>query len=283
MGEAMKQIKTRIKSVESTRQITKAMELVATSKLRKAKLRAENVRPYHEALLQSISALQAGAAEMASPTVFAREREVKKTCYVVIAGDRGLAGGYNANLFRMVKALTEEKEYCILPIGKKATEHFKRQGCQLLSDYFGVTGTAGMGDCREIGRILCKGFQSGAFDRVEVVYTKFCSMLSQEPTCQTLLPICLMESEEKALSGALVEGEAEELVAKIVPQYLSGVLYAALCEAAASEHGARRTAMNAANKNAGEIIDTLVLKYNRARQAAITQEITEIVSGAQAL
>ena len=279
MGASMKQIKTRIKSVESTRQITKAMELVATSKLRKAKQKAENVRPYHEVLREAISTLQAGAVE--APTAFAEDREVKKTCYVVIAGDRGLAGGYNANLFRLVKRMTEGQDYCVLPVGKKAMEQFKRQGSEILSSYFGVTGSVGMGDCKEIARLLCEGFASGSFDRAEVVYTRFCSMISQEPACDRLLPIALTEERENC--NALIEGEAEELIEKIVPQYVSGILYAAVCEAAASEHGARRTAMNSANKNAGEIIDSLVLKYNRARQSAITQEITEIVSGAEAL
>ena len=279
-GASMKQIKTRIKSVESTRQITKAMELVATSKLRKAKQRVENARPYHEVLLEAISGLQAGAAE--SPTVFAQEREVKKTCYVVIAGDRGLAGGYNANLFRMVKRMTEGTDFCVLPIGKKSLEHFSRLGCELVSTYFGVTGTVGIGDCMQMAKLLCEGFAEERFDRVVVAYTKFQSMLSQVPVCDALLPITLREGETR-YSGALVEGEAEELVKKIVPQYVSGILYSTLCEAAASEHGARRTAMNAANKNAGEIIDNLVLHYNRARQAVITQEITEIVSGAEAL
>ena len=281
MGASMKQIKTRIKSVESTRQITKAMELVATSKLRKAKQKAENARPYHEVLLEAISGLQGSVAE--SPTVFVREREVKKTCYVVIAGDRGLAGGYNANLFRMVKRMTEGQEYCVLPIGKKALEQFKRQDSEILSSIFGATGSVGMGDCKEIARILCEGFAEGSFDRVEVVYTRFQSMLSQVPACERLLPISLTDEGEKLSGGALVEGEAEELIGKIIPLYVSGILYACLCEAAASEHGARRTAMNSANKNAGEIIDSLVLKYNRARQSAITQEITEIVSGAEAL
>ncbi len=279
-GASMKQIKTRIKSVESTRQITKAMELVATSKLRRAKQRVENARPYHEVLLEAISGLQAGVAE--SPTVFAQEREVRRTCYVVIAGDRGLAGGYNANLFRMVKSLAEGEEYCVLPVGKKSLEHFSRLGCELVSTYFGVTGSVGIGDCTQMARLLCEGFAAEKFDRVVVAYTKFQSMLSQVPVSEQLLPITLQETQ-KTYSGALVEGEAETLVAKIVPQYVSGILFSTLCEAAASEHGARRTAMNAANKNAGEIIDTLILKYNRARQAVITQEITEIVSGAEAL
>lgn len=278
-GASMKQIKTRIRSVESTRQITKAMELVATSKLRKAKQRAEATRPYHEVLAQAISSLQAGAAD--APTVYAAQREVKRTCYVVIAGDRGLAGGYNANLFRMVRSMTQEQDYCVLPVGKKSMEHFQRLGAELVSAYFGVTGTVGVSDCAQMAKLLCDGFAEGKYDRVVVCYTKFQSMLSQVPATEELLPIRLTEAQTNM--DALVEGAAEELIAKIVPQYVSGILFAALCEAAASEHGARRTAMNSANKNASEIIDTLVLHYNRARQAVITQEITEIVSGAEAL
>ena len=277
-GASMKQIKTRIRSVESTRQITKAMELVATSKLRKAKQRAENTRPYHAVLAQAISSLQAGAAD--APTVYATRREVRRTCYVVIAGDRGLAGGYNANLFRMVRSMTQGQDYCVLPVGKKSMEHFQRLGAELVSAYFGVTAAVGVSDCAQMAKLLCDGFAEGKYDRVVVAYTKFQSMLSQVPVTEELLPIRLTETETNA--GALVEGSAEDLIARIVPQYVSGILFAALCEAAASEHGARRTAMNSANKNASEIIDTLVLHYNRARQAVITQEITEIVSGADA-
>lgn len=278
-GASMKQIKTRIRSVESTRQITKAMELVATSKLRKAKQRAEATRPYHEVLAQAIASLQASAAD--APTVYATEREVRRTCYVVIAGDRGLAGGYNANLFRMVRSMTQGQDYCVLPVGKKSMEHFQRLGAETVSAYFGVTGTVGVSDCAQMAKLLCDGFAAGTYDRVVVAYTRFQSMLSQVPTTEDLLPICLTEAETNM--GALVEGSAEALIARIVPQYVSGILFACLCEAAASEHGARRTAMNSANKNASEIIDNLVLHYNRARQAVITQEITEIVSGAEAL
>lgn len=277
----MKQIRTRIKSVESTRQITRAMELVATSKLRRAKERVEKARPYHEVLAEAISSLQAGFAE--SPTVYAAQREVKKTCYVVIAGDRGLAGGYNANLFRMVRALTAEGGHCVLPVGKKALEHYQRSGCELVSGYFGHTAALGMGDCNQMAALLCQGFAEGSYDRVVVAYTEFRSMLSQVPVTEILLPLTLTETGAQRYAGALMEGEAEELICRIVPQYVAGILYATLCEAAASEHGARRTAMNAANKNAGELIDALVLRFNRARQAVITQEITEIVGGAEAL
>lgn len=279
-GASMKHIKTRIKSVESTRQITKAMELVATSKLRRAKERVERARPYHQVLADAISALQADASE--SSTVFMRERPVKKTCYVVIGGDRGLAGGYNANLFRMAEEQMAQTDCCVLPVGKKTLEHFARRGYELVSTYFGIAGSVGMGDCAQLAQLLCDGFAEARFDRVVVLYTCFRSMLSQVPTAEQLLPISL-DAGEMHCSGALIEGDPEALVTKIVPLYVSGILYSTLCEAVASEHGARRTAMNAANKNAGELIDTLVLRYNRARQAVITQEITEIVSGAEAL
>ena len=280
-GASLKQIKTRIKSVESTRQITKAMELVATSKLRRAKERAESTRPYREVLADAIVGLQAGQAEC--QTCFTRHREVRKTCYVVIGGDRGLAGGYNANLYRLVASLTNGETYSVLPVGKKALEYYQRRGCEIVSSFFDQAASVGVGDCMQMAGMLCRGFAAGEFDRVVVVYTKFQSMLSQVPVSEELLPLNLEAENHENYSAAYVEGEAEELMARIIPQYITGILYAALAEANASEHGARRTAMNAANKNAGEIIDTLMLRYNRARQAVITQEITEIVSGAEAL
>jgi F-type H+-transporting ATPase subunit gamma len=278
-GASMKQIKTRIKSVESTRQITKAMELVATSKLRRAKERAEASRPYRQVMERAIAGLH--SVDTDSPSVYVIGREVQRTCYIVIAGDRGLAGGYNANLFRMIRTQLREGD-CVLPIGKKALEYYSRSGCELLSDFFAVTATVGTGDCAQISDLLCEGFSQGRFDRVVVAYTYFQSMLSQVPRTHQLLPVAVGEEKEE-YSDFLLDGDPTELINRIVPQYVSGVLYTCLCEAMASEHGSRRTAINSANKNASEIIDTLVLKYNRARQAVITQEITEIVSGAEAL
>ncbi len=278
-GASMKQIKTRIKSVESTRQITKAMELVATSKLRRAKERAEASRPYRRVMERAIAGLH--SVDTDAPSVFVTEREVKSTCYIVIAGDRGLAGGYNANLFRMIRTRLCEGDW-VLPIGKKALEYYQRSGCRILSDFFSVTATVGTGDCAQIAGLLCEGFARGDFDRVVVAYTYFQSMLSQIPQTGQLLPVAVGEEKEE-YGDFLLDGDPTELINRIIPQYVSGVLYTCLCEAAASEHGSRRTAMNSANKNASEIIDTLVLKYNRARQAVITQEITEIVSGAEAL
>ena len=289
---SMKDIKTRIRSVESTQQITRAMELVATSKLRHARERVERSRPFHEVLGEAIAGIQAGLKE--TPSVYSEVRPVKKTCFVVIGGDRGLAGGYNANLFKLAAAEMQGKQaqvitigkkahepYCVLPIGKKPLEQFTRSGAELVSTYFGLAASVGIGDCMQIARLLCDGFAAGRYDRVTVVYTEFRSMLSQVPASADVLPLQL--TGDAKYQSATVEDDPAALVAAIVPQYVSGVLYSALCEASASEHGARRTAMNAANKNAGELIDSLVLKYNRARQAAVTQEITEIVSGAEAL
>ena len=154
---------------------------------------------------------------------------------------------------------------------------------EAVSTYFAQTATIGIGDCKQLSELVCQGFAEGKFDRVVVAYTYFQNMLSQIPKTDAILPIVVEETKESKYANALIEGSAEDLIAAIVPQYITGILYATVCEAAASEHGARRTAMNAANKNATEIIDTLVLKFNRARQAVITQEITEIVSGAEAL
>ena len=275
----MKDIKRRIKSVQSTMQITKAMELVASSKMRRAKERALGVRPYFNAIYDTVARLAGVTRD--SDSVYTRRREVKNSLFIVIAGDRGLAGGYNANLHRLVLSLAGSEPYCVLPIGKKPLEQFTRSGAELVSTYFGLAASVGIGDCMQIARLLCDGFAAGRYDRVTVVYTEFRSMLSQVPASADVLPLQL--TGDAKYQSATVEDDPAALVAAIVPQYVSGVLYSALCEASASEHGARRTAMNAANKNAGELIDSLVLKYNRARQAAVTQEITEIVSGAEAL
>ena len=239
---SMKDIKTRIRSVESTQQITRAMELVATSKLRHARERVERSRPFHEVLGEAIAGIQAGLKE--TPSVYSEVRPVKKTCFVVIGGDRGLAGGYNANLHRLVLSLAGSEPYCVLPIGKKPLEQFTRSGAELVSTYFGLAASVGIGDCMQIARLLCDGFAAGRYDRVTVVYTEFRSMLSQVPASADVLPLQL--TGDAKYQSATVEDDPAALVAAIVPQYVSGVLYSALCEASASEHGARRTAMNAA-------------------------------------
>ncbi len=280
-GVSQNSIKSRMKSVDSTRQITKAMELVATSKLRRAKEKAESSRPFHYTLNEVMSDMLSLAGEVESP--YLGERKVKKTCFIVIAGDRGLAGGYNSNVFKAVKAASEGIEYCVLPIGKKAIEYYRRRGAEIIDLGYNAVTDVGAEGAEDIATALCREYVEGRIDRIVVFYTKFVSMLTQETTCEQLLPFKLEERENKSYGSAIFDGSPVEMLEYLVPFSISGQLYSALCEAEASEHGSRRNAMSSANKNADEIIANLRLSYNRARQAAITQEITEIVSGAEAL
>ena len=282
-GASMNDIKARIKSVTGTMQITKAMELVATSKLRRQKERAEKCRPFYEVAGEAIDGILSSSE--AAGTVYLSPRPVGKTLYVVIAGDRGLAGGYNSNLFRMTKTLSAGQDAAVLPIGKKAVEHFRLSPLPVVCEDYPLVAPLGVGDCMRLGEDLCRRYAAGEFDRVILIYTRFVSMLTQKPVYEQLLPL---ERDAATVSvtdtDPLCDGEdVGEMLATVVPTYLGGVCYSAVCESVASESGARRTAMNAASKNASEMMDDLMLRYNRARQAIITQEITEIVSGAEAL
>ena len=277
----MKEIKARIKSVESTMQITKAMELVATSKLRRAKERVERSRPFCQILGDAIENIQS-INEMTGTPWF-EKRDTGAHLFIVIAGDRGLAGGYNANVFRLTEQLARGKRAVYLPIGKKALEYYRHRRMEIFSDAAEYTAEVGVGCAQSFGKMICDAYTDGRVGEVTVVYTHFKSMISQIPVYEQLLPFETEKKEKKKSFDPVIEEEPEELLAKIVPEYVGGVIYSAICEALASESGARRSAMNAANKNAEEMIGTLMLKYNRARQAVITQEITEIVSGAEAL
>ena len=281
-GASMNDIKARIKSVESTMQITKAMELVATSKLRRAKENVENSRPYYEILKRAIDDIRRSADLKDSP--ISKKRSGGKTLFVVIAGDRGLAGGYNSNIFKMTEMLSKGKESKFIPIGKKATEYLRHRSRPIFSDAMPIIADVGVGDAMAAASEIYEAYVSEEYSEVVLVYTKFVSMMTQLPVYEQLLPL-ESDENESTRSGfdPIIEEEPEELLKRVVPGYIGGVLYSAVCEAVASESASRRSAMNAANKNASEMIDMLMLKYNRARQAVITQEITEIVSGAEAL
>lgn len=271
-------IKARMKSVESTMQITKAMELVATSKLRRAKEAVERTRPYSKVLYEAISDVISGADGLDTP--WFECREAKRTLIIVFAGDRGLAGGYNSNVFKAAEANKCEGALW-LPIGKKAVEYMRHRSYEIMTDAFCEADDLGVGTMISLGEIVADGYKAGKYDRVLMVYTRFVSMMTQKAMCETLLPLAKPKKDETV--DIKTDAEPEEMLDRIVPSYIGGVLYSALCESLASESSARRAAMNSANKNAEEIIGTLMLSYNRARQAAITQEITEIVSGAEAL
>ena len=287
MAANMKAVKLRIKSVQSTMQITKAMELVASSKLRKAKERAEVCRPYFRTLHNTLTEIAVNNTDFSS--IYAAEAKKDRHCYVVIAGDRGLAGGYNTNLFKCMEEASAGKDYVVLPVGKKAVEYYSRKKIEILTDAFGETAEGSVGDCFEMADLLCRAFREGQFGHIELCYTNFVSMLSQQPKAFSVLPLTDLKKEagkdkDSAVRNlTLYEPGSTEVFDAIVPEYVAGLIYGGVCESLASELAARRTAMDAATKNAGEMIDQLNLYYNRARQASITQEITEIVAGAEGI
>ncbi len=278
-GVSTKEIKNRIRSMESTKQITKAMEMVAASKLRRAQAQVLASRPYFEILYSTINDIVDSNQDFSSP--YLQKRPVKKVMYIVIAGDRGLAGGYNSNILKLVEQEIKDKDAIVLPIGKKAVDFFRSRKVTALTETYAEAASVGIGDCFSIAKQLSKAFLNGEFDEIHVAYTNFVSVLSQTPASLRLLPLIRQETgrEGTVSSDILYEPGSVEVFDAIIPEYLGGILYGALCESRAAEQAARRTAMDNATQNADEMIADLSLKFNRARQAAITQEITEIVAG----
>jgi F-type H+-transporting ATPase subunit gamma len=281
-GVSTKEIKNRIRSMESTKQITKAMEMVAASKLRHAQAKVLSSRPYFEILYETIMDIAGKEGEVDS--AYVQVRPVKRSAFIVIAGDRGLAGGYNANVLKMVAAHMEGKNSVILPVGKKAVEYFRKRGAEIISDEFMLVEEVNSDISAKMAALVCEQYLAGNFDRVVMVYTNFVSMLSQSPVVREVLPVKpkATEKSEERKALTIYEPSPAVLFDQIMPAYVTGMVFGAVCESLASELAARRNAMDAASKNAGEMIEELSLKYNRARQGAITQELTEIVAGAEA-
>ncbi|MBR5873353.1 MAG: ATP synthase F1 subunit gamma [Oscillospiraceae bacterium] len=278
-GGSMKDIKLRIKSVENTMQITKAMELVASSKLKKARDRMESARPYFMTLFNTLNDIAAYTVDFSSP--FLVKRPVKKSAYVLIAGDRGLAGGYNNNMFKLFTAHSQDKNAVVIPVGKKAVDFCKRRNIEIFTEEYSQVEDLSSADCTDIGDLLSDSFEKGEIDEVFICYTTFVSMLSQSPEIIQVLPLVSVNADTYQRNTITeYEPDPEELFHMLVPQFVTGLVYGAVTESWASELAARRTAMDAASKNAQEMVSGLSLQYNRARQAAITQEITEIVAGA---
>ncbi len=281
MGAGMKDIKRRIKSVESTMQITKAMELVASSKLRKAKDRADSARPFFQSLHHAISEIARDNTDFSS--IYTRTPKSGKSLFLVVAGDRGLAGGYNANIFRLAEAQMAGKDAMVIAIGKKACEYYERRPYPLAASYPNVAENIEITSAGEIAAVAIDLFCKHEVSEVILLYTEFVSALTQTPTVLPLLPLTLATSAPPVQREQVIyEPSAEAVFDSIVPNYLAGMVFGGVVESFASEQGARRTAMESASDNAEEMIADLSLRYNRARQGAITQEITEIVSGAQA-
>ena len=277
-GVSSKEIKNRIRSMESTRQITKAMEMVAASKLRRAQSQVLSSRPYFETLYATINEIVDTNRDFSSPYLVARP--VRKIAYVVIAGDRGLAGGYNSNILKLCFAEMVQKDTVVLPIGKKAVDFFRGRNIPMLTESYCEVEKVSVGDCFSMAKTLCKAYLAGEYDEIRIGYTNFVSVLEQTPATLQMLPLLRQDTGKDArLSDILYEPDSQQVFDAIIPEYVGGILYGALCESRAAEQAARRSAMDSATSNADDLIADLSLKFNRARQAAITQEITEIVAG----
>lgn len=267
MGANTKALKSRIRSVDSTMHLTHAMGLVASSKMRRATANMHNGRQYAAAFEDVMDVLTACPECASSP--YMQKHEGERTRLIVIAGDRGLAGGYNANVFRLTDSMEKEM---VIPVGKRACDRYK--GAFHSSEYFSGD------DALEMAKKLCEDFVNNEFDRLGIVSTRYISMMSQEAYVTWVLPLERKEGEVKTID-AIFEPDEQTILESVVPDYLAGMIMRAIRESFASEVAARRMAMDSAGKNAQAMIDNLTLQYNRARQGAITQEITEIVAGAE--
>lgn len=279
----MKDIKRRIKSVESTKQITNAMQLVASSKLRKAKEKADASKPFFNTLYDTMKEIVSEDATFSS--IYTRKRKNNVTLLVVIGGDRGLAGGFNANVLKLAQKrydeLSKETQVVILPIGRKAVEYFEKRDFKIMTRYENISESISIYGAMGIADKIIDVYNKDKIDRVELFYTDCVSPLLQEEKHIKLIPLDI-EVDKTNISLTNYEPSAEEVFDSLIPKYIAGVLFGAIVDSFAAEQAARRTAMENATDNANEMISNLSLVYNRARQAAITQEITEVIGGAKA-
>lgn len=276
---SLNELKRRIWSMENTHHLTRAMEMVARSKLHQAQASLAACQDYFEALTRAMTAISRSNRDFSSP--FVRSPAGKGSCLVVVAGDRGLAGGYYPNLFALVQETMAQPGRVAVPLGKKAVDFLHRQGFQTRSDRYASPSALTPEDCLELGRRLCQDFQRGEFDRVGLIYTRYVSPLAQKPRCHWLLPFSPPEGEADRPGRGLIQYEpnAETVFDAICPAYLGGMIYGGVCHGAISEFAARRNAMHNASQNAEDRIAQLRLEYNRGRQSIITQELTELIAG----
>jgi F-type H+-transporting ATPase subunit gamma len=282
---SLRDIKTRITSTKKTSQITKAMQMVSASKLNKAEMSAKAFVPYMEKIQDVVASIAAGSSDVSNPMMMARP--VKKTAYLVITSDRGLVGGYNSNILRTVMAKINERhtssdEFVILSVGRKGRDFFAKKGYNIIESSIGLPDHPAFADIKEITRKAVGMFADGTYDEVYMYYNHYVSAISQEVTEKKVLPLTDIQPTGSTASYEF-DPSAEVILEVLLPQYAESLIFGALLDGKASEHAASMTAMKSATDNASELIGDLTLVYNRARQAAITQEITEIVGGAAAL
>lgn len=284
---SMREIKRRKSSVQSTQQITKAMKLISTVKLQKARMRAENSKAYFECMYSTVTSMLAKAGNIEHP--YLKAGDSKKVGIVAVTSNRGLAGGYNSNI---VKLITEsgiaKEDVRLYLVGRKGAESLVRKGYDVALDCSDMIEEPTYADAQALSKRLLTDFANGEIGEIYVAYTFFKNTVTHIPTFKKLLPVdtsAVAEKNESENSNVLMnfEPKEERAISLLVPKYMTSILYGAFVEAVASENGARMQAMDSATNNAEEIIEDLALKYNRARQGAITQELTEIIAGADAL
>lgn len=281
---SLREIENRIKSTKKTSQITRAMQMVSASKLNRAEVAAKSFVPYMEKIQEVTSAIAAGTSEEHPMLI---SRPVKKTAYIVITADRGLCGGYNSNVIRSVSNAIEQRhkskdEVVLFTIGRKGYEFFGKRGFNIIDSVIGLSDHPSFAEVKDIAQKAVGMFADGTYDEVYMYYTHYINVISKEVTEQKVLPLTDI-AQEGATASYEFEPSAEAILKVLLPQYAESLIFGALLDSKASEHASSMTAMQSATDNAGELIDSLTLQFNRARQAAITQEITEIIGGVAAL
>lgn len=281
---SMRSIKRRKGSIQSTQQITKAMKLVSTVKLQRAKGRAERSKAYFECMYATVKSMLARTGFIEHP--YLKPGESSKKAVIVITSNRGLAGGYNSNVIKLItKGDFNKEDVKIYAIGRKGKDAFVRYGYEVAGDYSDMIEEPAYADAMEISKVVLEAFSQGEIGEIYLAYTAFKNTVSHVPTLLKLLPVEAAETEEADDDKALMnfEQDEEEALNLLIPKYITSLIYGGMVEAVASENGARMQAMDSATSNAEEMIEKLSLQYNRARQGSITQELTEIIAGAEAI
>ncbi|MEF7562538.1 F0F1 ATP synthase subunit gamma [Bacillus infantis] len=283
---SLRDIKNRITSTKKTSQITKAMQMVSAAKMNRAEMNAKSFVPYMEKIQEVTASIALGSTDVSHPML--TSRPVKKTGYLVITSDRGLAGAYNSNILRTVYQTIQKRhkssdEYAIIAIGRIGRDFFRKRGMNVILDIVAVADQPAFAEIKDIASKTVGMFSDETFDELYIYYSHYVSAIQQDVTEKKLLPLTDISSSGGKLTSYEFEPSAEDILEVLLPQYAESLIYGSLLDSKASEHAARMTAMQSATDNAKELINSLSLSYNRARQAAITQEITEIVGGAAAL
>ncbi|GGD00494.1 F0F1 ATP synthase subunit gamma [Pontibacillus salipaludis] len=283
---SLRDIKNRISSTKKTKQITKAMEMVSASKLNRAEQNAKSFNPYMDKIQEVVASIANGGGDVSHPML--NTRPVKKTGYLVITSDRGLAGAYNSSVLRKVYQKIQDThsskdEYTVIPMGRVGRDFFSKRNMPVEREITGVADQPAFADIKDVASEAVQLYTDGVIDELYIYYNHYVSAITQEVTETKLLPLTDISTEGKKLSSYEYEPDQDQILKSLLPQYAESLIFGALLDGKASEHAARMTAMKAATDNADDLIGDLTLSYNRARQASITQEITEIVGGAAAL